>query len=504
VALTLGKLVAALPQGRLQGNPELAVSSVTADSRQAGPDTLFVAVRGTTADGHRFLDQVAASGCRAVVVEEGSPPEFDGVVTVADTRPVPALAARLLHRQPDLDLLTAGVTGTNGKTTVAFLMRGLLGSLHGPCGLLGTISYHDGAESIPAPLTTPGGPVFYRWLARMRDNGARSAAMEISSHALDQGRTAGLGLDVAIMTNLGRDHLDYHADMQEYLQAKARILDLLRPEGEGPRGRAGVLVLNADDPHLAGLDTRGCRVIRFSARPGSEAAADLLVTRSDLGLNGTRLELAWQDDTLRISSPLVGRYNVENLTAALAAGLGLGFPAESCVRALAGVEQVPGRLERIALPSGGIAVVDYAHTHDALAAVLGACDELVKGRLITVFGCGGDRDRGKRPLMGEVAARGSDLVWITSDNPRSEDPQEICRQIRAGYDAVDRGRSRDCKVVADRTEGIEAALEASGPGDIVVIAGKGHEDYQLVGDRRLDLDDRVIVRRWAARKEGHA
>lgn len=500
MALTLEHLIADLDGAVLQGNSNLLIDKIAVDSREAGPGVLFVAVRGSNGDGHDYLEAVLAAGCQAVVVENPDVSGFETVINLKTTRPAAALLARRLHGRPDLNLLTAGVTGTNGKTTVAFLLRQLLDSLQGPCGLMGTICYDDGVQSIPAPLTTPGGTVFYQWLARMRDHKSRSVAMELSSHALDQGRTAGLGLDVAIMTNLGRDHLDYHTDLTDYLRAKARILDLLRPAGEGPRGKAGFLVLNADDPRLASLDTGDHQVIRFSARPNSTAEADLRVVDAKLSLSGTRLVLDWQGQGLDIVSPLVGRYNVENLTAALAAGLGLGFPAQNCAAALSEVSQVPGRLERIALPSGAIAVVDYAHTHDALAAVLGACDELVESRLITVFGCGGDRDRGKRPLMGEVAARGSDLVWITSDNPRSEDPAAICADILAGYEAASSSRSSGCEVEVDRTAGIEAALAAAGPGDIVVVAGKGHEDYQLIGDQRLDLDDRVIVRQWAARR----
>lgn len=503
MALKLEQLIGELKGAVLQGNPDLTIDSITSDSRKAGPGVLFVAVRGTSGDGHDYLAAVAAAGCPAVVVEKAVGEEFAAVVTMGNTRSAPARLARRMHGRPDLDLLTAGVTGTNGKTTVAFLLRELLGRLAGPCGLLGTICYDDGASSVPAPLTTPGGPVFYQWLARMRDNKARSVAMEISSHALDQGRTAGLGLDLAIMTNLGRDHLDYHQDMNQYLQAKARILDLLRPDGEGPRSRSGLLVINADDAHLSGLDTGDHRVVRFSCLPGSAAAADLKVLSARLSLSGTNLVLSWRGRELEITSPLVGRYNVENLCAALAGGLGLGFAAGDCAAALARVDQVPGRLERIALPTGAIAVVDYAHTHDALEAALAACDELGEGRIIAVFGCGGDRDRGKRPLMGAAAARCSDLVWITSDNPRSEDPLAICRDIQAGFENADDRRSTGCEVVVDRTAAIEAALAVSQTGDIVMVAGKGHEDYQLIGDRRLDLDDRVIIRNWVSKQDGH-
>ena len=491
--MKLARLMAALPGACLQGDGEVDVTAVTADSRKADASTLFVAVRGTAGDGHRYLPDVAARGCRAVVVEEAVGLDFPALVQTADTRPAPALLARALARCPDQEMVTCAVTGTNGKTTVSYLMRGLLGGVAGPCGLVGTISYEDGRRSVPAPLTTPGGPVFYQWLGAMRDNGCRSVAMELSSHALDQQRTAGLELDVAIMTNLGRDHLDYHATLEDYLRAKCRIIDHLRV------GR-GALVLNAEDPHLNPLSAGEHPVVRFSANPSSTQPADLKVTAARLGLQGTTLELDWRGTDLRLSSPLVGRYNVENLCAALAAGLALGYPAESCLDALGAMPQVPGRMERIDLPGGGLAVVDYAHTHDALEAVLAACDELVQGRLLVVVGCGGDRDRGKRPLMGGVAARCSDATWITSDNPRSEDPAAICGHIMAGYDEVTEARSSACRVIVDRTTAIEAALLEAGAGDIVVVAGKGHEDYQIVGQQRLHLDDREIIRHWVDRQ----
>ncbi|MCB1184832.1 UDP-N-acetylmuramoyl-L-alanyl-D-glutamate--2,6-diaminopimelate ligase [bacterium] len=506
MALPLGQLVSVLPGVACEGDPSAAVAQVTADSREAGPGVLFVAVRGTGGDGHRFLAQAAAAGAAGLVIaadHAGPVPGGVPVVRCADTRPAPALLARALHGTPDDALVTAAVTGTNGKTTTAFLLQALLDRVQGPCGLLGTIRYSDGRESVAAPLTTPGGPVFYAWLGRMRDNGCGSVAMELSSHALDQQRTAGLGLDVAVMTNLGRDHLDYHADLAAYLAAKARIADLLRRDG----ARRGTLCLNAGDPAFADLATGDVPVLRWCARPEAPApGADLQVTTAVLGLDGTRLGLDWRGEKLELASPLVGRFNVENLTAALAAGLALGVEAGACCAALAAVTQVPGRLERIGLPQGGIAVVDYAHTHDALDAVLTTCDELLtgpdgrrRGRLLAVFGCGGDRDRGKRPLMAQVVARGADAAWITSDNPRSEDPAAICADITAGFDAVPDPRAAGREVVIDRTAAVEAALAAAGAGDIVVIAGKGHEDYQIVGDRVLDLDDRRIVRDWIAR-----
>jgi UDP-N-acetylmuramoyl-L-alanyl-D-glutamate--2,6-diaminopimelate ligase len=260
-------------------------------------------------------------------------------------------------------------------------------------------------------------------------------------------------------------------------------------------------VINAADPAFADLPRDLRPAVRFSADPA--AAADLVVTGVELGLRGTRLEFRWRDQTIVLDSPLVGRFNVENLAAALATGLALGYPTAACVRALAGVTQVPGRLERFDLPGGALAVVDYAHTPDALAAVLRTCAEIGPGRLLAVFGCGGDRDRGKRPLMGEVAARGADLTWITSDNPRSEDPAAICREIAAGFATVAGRRSADARVVVDRREAIEAALAAAAAGDVVVVAGKGHEDYQLVGSEVRPFDDRRIIRDWLAREAAH-
>lgn len=500
MALTVAELCASIPGLELRGDGETTIDTVTADSRACGPGVLFVAVRGTDRDGHGFLSAALAAGSTALVCArdaaaaaavDAAAVDAAAILLADDTRPLPALIARELHGRPDESLLLAGVTGTNGKTTVAFLLQRLLGELHGCCGLLGTIRYQDGRRSEKAPLTTPGGPLLYEWLGRMRDNGCVAAAMEISSHALDQGRTAGLRLDVAVLTNLGRDHLDYHRTLEEYLAAKARILDLLRRDDD-----PGAVALNADDEALSGLDLGDLRVVRFS--PDGAGAADLTVVDRELTLAGTRLVLTYQGRRLALESPLVGRFNAENLTAALAAGLALGFDGERCCRALAGVPQVPGRLERIPLPSGAIAVVDYAHTHDALEAVLETCRELTDGRLLVVFGAGGDRDRGKRALMGAVAARRADETWITSDNPRSEEPLAICAEIEAGLIAEPQAAT-GYRVIADRRDAIGNALAAARAGDIVVIAGKGHEDYQLVGDRVLDLDDRVVVHEWIAK-----
>jgi UDP-N-acetylmuramoyl-L-alanyl-D-glutamate--2,6-diaminopimelate ligase len=504
--IALERLLAPWSELTLHDSGDATIDRVVEDSREAGPGALFVAVAGHGADGHDYVSSAIAAGATAILVAtdryrslRAALPDNHPVawVTASRTRGLPARLARECEGRPDLDLRTVGVTGTNGKTTTAFLLQELLRSTDGSCGLLGTIRYDDGQRQQTAPLTTPGGPVLYRWLARMRDAGTRAAAMEISSHALDQGRAADLELDAALLTNLGRDHLDYHGDMETYRSAKLGILALLG--GERRAKPPGVAVINVADPAFASVTSAEGETVRFSADP--DVAADLQLRAADLSLSGTRLHLDWRGRELELTSPLVGRFNADNLTAALAVGLGLGVDPVRATQALAGVRQVPGRLEQFRLPVGALAVVDYAHTHDALAAVLRTCDELSTGRLAVVFGCGGDRDRGKRPLMGQVAAELADVAWITSDNPRSEPPDRICREIEAGFATAASPRASGREVIVDRTEAIEAALTAAGPGDVVVIAGKGHEDYQIVGERRLHLDDREIVSDWIARSD---
>jgi len=500
MAMTLGTLATALG-AELKGDPWATVTYVSADSRQAGPGCLFVAVRGTSGDGHRWLSGALEAGCAAVAIEHSHDGEVAGPHMILDsTRPVPALAARLLNDTPDAGLRIAGVTGTNGKTTTASLMRSMLTELVGPCGLLGTIRYETGLRSVSAPLTTPGGPELYSALREMSTAGLQAVAMEVSSHALDQQRIAGLELDVAVLTNLSRDHLDYHGDLESYLAAKLRIVDLL--QGDQRRKPVGVLALNADDPAFAAVAPPGIHTWRWSTgwrgHPGCQP--DVRLADCNLRPDGTTLVLDIRGTRVDVESALVGRFNVENICAALTAGVALGYPPEACAQALGKAPQVAGRMEGFALPNGAVAVVDYAHTPDALEAVLASCRELTDGRLIVVFGCGGDRDRGKRALMGAIAARDADETWVTSDNPRSEDPGAICAEIIAGYRGVS-GTARPCRLEVQRSDAILGALAVSESGDVVVIAGKGHEDYQIIGDQRLDFDDRMIVRDWIKARE---
>ena len=498
--VTLGTLSERFPSLRLDGAAETVVRRVVVDSRDCDAGALFVAVKGHVIDGHRYVADVVTAGCAAVLVSDPAAGAIAAdagvpVFTAADTRPWPARLARDLNDRPDASLKVIGVTGTNGKTTTTFLTRDMLAGFG--CGLLGTIRYETGAQSGAAPLTTPDGPALYGLLAEMRDHGLGAVAMEISSHALDQSRVADLALDVAVMTNLSRDHLDYHGSLDSYLAAKVRILDLL--DGERRDKEPGVAVINADEPlfdDVIAADGPRCVRYRVGHRVKPPSDVDLCLVDSDLSADGTTLRYDYRGRTLALSSRLVGRFNVENLTSALAVGLALDLDPDACTAALAAAGQVPGRIEIFALPQGASAVVDYAHTPEALAAVLDSCRDFTSGRLIVVFGCGGDRDRGKRAEMGAVAARLADDTWITSDNPRSEDPASICDMIYFGFRAETDVRAGACRVEVDRTRAIRSALAVAGDGDTVVIAGKGHEDYQIIGDQRLDLDDREIVRDW--------
>jgi UDP-N-acetylmuramoyl-L-alanyl-D-glutamate--2,6-diaminopimelate ligase len=502
-ARTVAEICAPLSGLTVDRGGARAVSRVVEDSRLADADTLFVAVKGTCADGHDYLPRAFAAGCRAVVVERPWQPDADApddltVVSARSTRGVPSRLARELADRPDLSLTAAGVTGTNGKTTTTFLLRTMLEALVGRCGLLGTILYDDGRERRPASLTTPSGPTLFPWLRGFADAGGRAVALEVSSHALAQERVVDLALDVAVLTNLGRDHLDYHGSEAAYLAAKARILELLADAPHRGDKPSGVAVVNVADPALITLRDTAPATVNYDPTGTAREPADVRLTAASTTARGSRLEVDVRGSPLELRSDLVGRFNVENLVAALAAGVALGLDGAACADALAAAEPVPGRLERFALPARATAIVDYAHTPDALAAALAACRELTAGRLLLVFGCGGDRDRGKRPAMGRIAAKAADRVWITNDNPRGEDPAAIADEIAAGLDAAS---APPHEILLERRAAIRAALRAARPGEVVLIAGKGHEDYQIVGDRRLHLDDREIVRDWVEQQE---
>ncbi len=480
--MTLGELLsridAAVPAGLAA---EAAVAAVSHDSRRVAAGHLFVALRGSVHDGNAFAEAALRKGALAVVSDREAPAPGLPWVRVADARVALARLAAEFFGRPADGLVLAGVTGTNGKTTTAYLIDAALRAAGRRVGLLGTVAYRVGDRLAEASRTTPESSDLQALMREMRDDGCSHAVMEVSSHALALERVHGLRFDVAVFTHLTRDHLDFHGDMDGYFAAKRRLFS----EWLAPEGRA---VINAEDDRAAALQeaSRAPAWTFAIERPADFVARDVV-----LGLDGTRFRIFGPDGDVALESPLLGRFNVQNLLAAFAAARALGVPAEAAIAGLQSLSGVPGRLERIEAGQDFRVIVDYAHTDDALKNLLETVRALQPRRLITVFGCGGDRDRTKRPLMGAVASRLSDVVVLTSDNPRSEPPESILEQIQRGMNG---GRKAERHVIADRREAIARALELAGPGDAVVIAGKGHETTQVMRDRVLPFDDRQVAR----------
>jgi UDP-N-acetylmuramoyl-L-alanyl-D-glutamate--2,6-diaminopimelate ligase len=511
-AMTLGALLRGV-DGARSADPAFAalpVTEVRDDSRLVAPGDLFVAVTGTAADGRGFVADAAARGAVALVVQEGgdaaSPPAFPGVVvTVPRARQaLGVIAANRFGAAAEMTLLA--VTGTNGKTTTTYLVEEMLRASGRAPGIFGTITYRAAGLAgggRAAPLTTPGALMLHALMAEMRAVGTTDVVLEATSHALEQGRLDGCRFRVAAMTNLTQDHLDYHGTMSEYENAKAILFERLLDPARG------VAVTFTDDE--AGRRMRARANARASlgvARAPGEAArgADVVVERHAFEPDGTRATIATPVGKLEITTPLVGGYNLDNLALAVGMAVAREVPADAIVAGAARLPGVPGRLERVPNGRGVLCVVDYAHTPDALARAIAAVRPLVAGereeqagRLIVVFGCGGDRDRGKRPLMGEIAVRDADLAIVTSDNPRTEEPGSIVAMIvdgvrRAGGAELPAGAlagaRRGYRVEVDRRTAIRVAAAAARPGDVLLVAGKGHEDYQIVGTTRLHFDDR--------------
>jgi UDP-N-acetylmuramyl-tripeptide synthetase len=480
-------LIDALPERRVVGTPPPAVRGLTADSRRVEPGDCFVAVPGFKQDARRFVPEAVARGAR-LVVTEGEPVADLPVaqVLVPSARRALARLADAFHGHPSAALTLVGITGTNGKTTTSYLVDALLRARGFGTGIIGTIQYVLGNETRPAGQTTPESLEIQGMLAEMRARGIGGVAMEVSSHALALSRVDGLDFDVAVFTNLTQDHLDFHGTFDEYRRAKRRLFELLAASPK--RGRTAVV--NADDPAgasmVAGLDVP---VLSFGLGPSARVRA----VEHASALDGIRMTVDTPRGRLTLRSALIGEHNVMNLLGAVATGLALGLAPDVIARALAGVRAVPGRFEQVRAGQAALVVVDYAHTPDALERVLATARKITRGRLGVVFGCGGDRDRGKRPIMGEIAARLADRVWVTSDNPRSERPEAIIDEIVVGVAGVAGGADRAVRE-ADRRRAIRAALGWAGADDTVVIAGKGHETYQIVGADVLEFDDRAVAR----------
>jgi UDP-N-acetylmuramoyl-L-alanyl-D-glutamate--2,6-diaminopimelate ligase len=459
-------------------------SRVEHDSRRVKAGDLFVAVSGLHADGHAFVATAARRGAAAAIVEREVPEADLPQIRVSSARRALACLAAEESGHPSREMVMVGVTGTNGKTTTAHLVRGALEERGDRVGFIGTVGYEFGAERLPAPHTTPEAPDLERLLRSFRDRGATAVAMEVSSHALALERTYGVAFDVGVFTNLTQDHLDFHGTLDSYREAKAR---LFRAESRGDRTKRFVGAINMDDE--AGVWIRShCDgdVMGYGMSSAAEVRAEEVV----LDPAGTRLRIRQGNASYTVSLRLRGEFNAMNALAAFAACRALDVPPETIAKGLAAVAAVPGRLEPVERGQPFQVLVDYAHTPDALRRALEAVRGFGPRRLRCVFGCGGDRDRGKRPLMGAVAARLADDVILTSDNPRSEDPTAILAEIERGT-----GGATHVRTIADRAEAIRAGIEACGPGDALLIAGKGHETYQIVGTRTLPFDDREEARR---------
>ena len=451
-------------------------TGISDDSRKVSPGDLFIAVRGWNSDGHDFLDAAREKGAIAAIVEDPSRTTLPSLV-VREGRRAAALAAATACGDPARGLRMLGVTGTNGKTTTTSIMRHLFDDGEGSSASIGTLGVLVGSEGEVLPggsgLTTPGPVELQRVLRALSDRGVQTIAMEVSSHSLDQRRVDGLVFDVAVFTNLTRDHLDYHGTMEKYFEAKARLLGYLKPEGTA--------VLNADAPEWRSLETSS-QTLTF----GAEESADIQAEDVRFTSEGSEWRLVTPRGSASVVLPLIGDINIENALAAAAAAFALGQEPAVIARRLATVPQVAGRLEIISRRP--TVLRDYAHTPDALERTLKTARAFTRGKLIVVFGCGGDRDKGKRPLMGEIAERDADCAIVTSDNPRTEDPDAIIDDIEAGM------RSSKHERVTDRLSAIQRAIDLAEEGDIVLLAGKGHETYQIRGTTSYPFDEREIVK----------
>jgi UDP-N-acetylmuramoyl-L-alanyl-D-glutamate--2,6-diaminopimelate ligase len=482
--MKLGELLDGIELRQLSGSLETEVSSVAYDSRKAGPGSLFVAIGGVKTDGNQYVGEAVGRGARAVVSEKIPPAELAGKVAwaqVKEARKALASASANFYGRPAQALKLVGVTGTNGKTTTVFLVDSMLRAGGIESGMFGTIHYRTPRGTQAASNTTPESLDLQRFLAEVRDAGGTHAALEVSSHALALERVWGCAFGVAVFTNLTRDHLDFHETMENYFAAKRRLY-----EGTGA-GAPAVGVVNVDDPYGKQLLGLARRTLTYGLGNG----ADVTAQKFALAFSGLEFTAQTPAGKIEVRSPLVGRINVYNILAAIGAGIGLGLATGTIEEGIRRLEQVPGRFARIDEGQGFLVVVDYAHTDDALRNLIQTARELVKtGRIITLFGCGGERDRTKRPLMGEAAGSLSDRVVLTSDNPRGEDPLRIINDAVVGLQKV----NANYVVEPDRGRAIELAMEEAKEGDIVLLAGKGHETYQILREETIEFDDHEVAR----------
>ena len=481
----------------IKGSADVDVSGLCCDSRLAKPGDAFFAIRGSSLDGHKYANQAVLKGANALVLEQDvvSDPGVSKVL-VPNSRLALAKAAQTFYGDPTRDMAVVGVTGTNGKTTVTYLLESILECSNLAPAVIGTINYRYKTMQVTAPHTTPESHELMDQLMSFKKNGARSLVMEVSSHALSQYRADGVCFDVAVFTNLTPEHLDYHLEMEDYYRSKCRLFYELLPN------KFGYAVVNIDDSYGYKL----AQTLPQALTCGQNHEALIRFETLSSTLKGIRGMVNTPAGMVSVESQLIGDYNIENILCAIGAAVGLGLDTEQISQGIRTAPPVPGRLEMIENNRSAVILVDYAHTPDALRRVLGALKKLGPQRILTVFGCGGDRDRSKRPVMGEIAAEGSNISIVTSDNPRTECPQQILDDIRRGLNKIfqselslDEARDNPhCNgffEVADRREAIHLAVSLVRPGDLLLVAGKGHEDYQILGRDRIHFDDREELRK---------
>jgi UDP-N-acetylmuramoyl-L-alanyl-D-glutamate--2,6-diaminopimelate ligase len=497
--MKLGALIAGADYA-VNGSLDVDITGLAYDSRRAEPGNFFFALARDPEQNQNNIDQALSRGARAVAVRKwsGASRPAATLIQCDQARRLMALAAGRFFEWPSRRLELIGVTGTSGKTTSTYLLASIFEAAGATPGVIGTLGIRIGSRHIPTELTTPESLDFEAALSEMAAAGVERVAAEISSIGLAEGRADQLDFSACLFTNLGRDHLDYHGSVDEYFEAKLRLFAELLAVTERPHP---VAVALADDPYgRRVLESVKCRKMSFSLEPG----ADVYPLGFDLGLEGIRATVQLPGRVIELSSPLLGKFNLLNILGAVAVSVALGIDDDAVVQGVRRCPGAPGRLEVVARPRGAIVMVDYAHKPDALAAVLDALRKLGPRRLICVFGCGGDRDRGKRPMMGEIAAQLADLPVLTSDNPRTEDPLEIIAEVEAGLLGAGLRRGADAGgyvVEPDRRKAIGMALAMAAAGDMIVIAGKGHEDYQIIGKRKFHFDDREVVREFLAKTE---
>lgn len=477
MSVRLSDLAAAV-KGEALNFREAEIRGITCDSRQVGPGSLFVAVPGHKADGAQYVDDAIRRGAGAIVAERAIPACPVPVIVVPSARVALADLAVRFHDDPTSKMNVVGVTGTNGKTTTTYLLRSIFEAANEKVGVLGTISHTIGGRVVPSDNTTPGADALQRYFGEMRAAGCSSAAMEVSSHALDQDRVRGVRFAAGIFTNLTRDHMDYHPTMEHYRDAKGRLFESLPSRG--------IAALNADDEASASYaDRTDAQVVYFGLKKRAEITAKI-----ELGtFHGTRLRLRLGTEEVVVNTRLIGTHNVYNILGAAACTWAMGYDLDTIKTGVENLGAVPGRLEPVDAGQDFAVLVDYAHTDDALRNVLHCLRPLLRGRLIVVFGCGGDRDRGKRPKMGQVASELADKIILTSDNPRSESPTAILSDVLSGV--TDKSKAL---VEPDRRSAIKLAMQLAGKDDVVLLAGKGHETYQIFKEQTLAFDDRLVAK----------